>query len=194
MTRRSHRGLSAVAGLVLLTPLIGACGGSDSPPEASADAPAAASEPAETAPAASEPAAPEPEASEPDAAAGGIPDPCEVIPADQLTALTGADNGAGTSNGDASSVRRYCIYASGLSTSIVRGTEFESSVAVMRSDPNLEEVADLPGLGDQAIIGSYGGGTVRQLMVLQGDYFVTVTGALSEAQATATAQALLNAL
>ena len=194
MTRRFHRGLSAVAGLVLLTPLIGACGGSDSTAAASAEAPAAASEPAEPAPEASEPPASEPAAAEPDAAAGDIPDPCEVIPADQLTALTGADNGAGTSNGDASSVRRFCIYASGLSTSIVRGTEFASSVDVMRADPNVEEVVDLPGVGEQAALGTYAGGTVRQLMVLQGGYFVTVTGALSEVQATATAQALLDAL
>ena len=192
MTSRSHRCLSAVAGLALLVPLIGACGGSDTPPAPTAEASAAAAEPAASEPAASEPAASEPAPEEP-AVAEGIPDPCEMLPSEQLASLTGSDVGAGTSSGDEAAVMRTCIYPSGLVITIVRGTQFESSVKVMRSDPNLEEIADVSGLGEQAVIGTYVGGAVRQVMALQGGSFVTVTGALSEAQATATAQALLDA-
>lgn len=186
MTTRSRGGVVAVAGLFLMMLALAACGGGDSASTASVTA---AGQPAASEPAASEPAVSEPAASEP----AGIADPCVLLDAPTLSSLTGTDNGKGTASGE-SEVRRFCIYSTGLSTSITRGSEFDPSVAVMRADPNVEGVSDLSGLGERAVMGTYNGGTVRQVIALEGGYFVTVTGTLSEEQATATAAAMLDAL
>lgn len=194
MVRRGHKGWVMAAGIALLAPLLGACGGGEgdtasSPPSIATAEPNPS--PSAPAPAASEPAASEP-AAEPDAA--GLPDPCSLIAPEQLTALTGTDNGEGKPGPGDPEAQRICIYPSGLLTAVTPASGFDTYVKVVKADKNAEEVADATGVGERALVSTYGGGAVTQIAVLEGAYFVTVTGAFDESGATAVAQAMLDAL
>ena len=188
------------AGIALLVPVLGACGGGEgettsSPPSiatvAASPSPSAAA-PAASEPAASESAASESAAAEPDAA--GLPDPCSLIAPEELTALTGTDNGAGKSGPGDPEAQRICIYPSGLLTAVTPASGFDTYVKVVKADKNAEEVADATGVGERALISTYGGGAVTPIAVLEGAYFVTVTGAFDESGATVVARAMLDAL
>lgn len=186
--RSIARGAAAI-GLLLTAPVLTACsGGADTAASPSSGQVAPPSE--ETA----SQAPPSPSAADGDAAPTAIPDACAVLSGEDLTTLTGVDNGAGSAMAGGSDLKSTCLFASGLITSVVKGSEFDGVAAVMKADANAEGVRDLAGAGDRAVIGTYGGGAVVQVVVLQGDYAVSVTGALTEEQATATAQAMLAAL
>lgn len=195
MVGRGRKGWAVAVGGALLVPGLGACGGGEgdtatSPPSiATAEANPS---PSTAAPAASEPAASEPAAAEPDAA--GLPDPCSLIAPEELTALTGTDNGAGKPGPGDPEAQRICIYPSGLLTAVTPGSGFDTYVKVVKADKNAEEVAEATGVGERALVSTYGGGAVTQIAVLDGAYFVTVTGAFDESGATAVAQAMLDAL
>lgn len=186
---RSHRVMATAAGLLLLTvPVLTACSGeADTATPSSAQVAPPSEEAASQAP-------PSPSEADADAAQTAVPDACAVLSGDELTTLTGIDNGAGSALAGGSDLKSTCLFASGLITSVIKGSEFDAVADVMKADANAEGVRDLAGAGDRAVFGTYGGGAVVQVVVLQGDYAVSVTGALTEEQATATAQAMLAAL
>ena len=175
----------AVGVLALAT----ACGGSTSTASSSEVASAAASSAAPTAEMtdSAEESAPAEDTS------GGIPDPCTLLTVEEITAIVGADPGTATPNTVAPDVRKVCMFDSGLILATEVAEDWDMSVENILNESTGATTKELSGVGEKALFSDYGM-SITQVVALEGDYFVGVTGALTEAQATALAEAMLAAL
>jgi Protein of unknown function (DUF3558) len=122
-------------------------------------------------------------------AGGEVPDPCQLVPSQQLADLLGADPGTGTVNAVVPDERKVCNYGTGLILAVEVSRNYEASVDLIRENAEGATVQDVPGVGSAAIWQEFGGG-LGQFVARGPDYFVGVTlpsGGIATGQAIAEA-------
>jgi hypothetical protein len=125
---------------------------------------------------------------------GGVPDPCSLIPAANLTALLGSDPGRGTPSSYDPEQRKICSYASGVILAVEVGDHYEESIDIIRDEMGDEAVQDVSGVGNAASWQDVGGGA-GQFIASGDEYFVGVTlPAEGQEVGQAVAEAMLAAL
>jgi Protein of unknown function (DUF3558) len=176
--------LKTMAATLLATALlVAACGGGDDDGSDASDD--------EATPATTEAADPSDDADD-DASGGEVPDPCTLLPAPELTALLGADQGTGTVQAVAPDQRKVCTYDSGLFLAVELAENWDASISLIESS-GVGSVQEVPGVGEAAIWQDIGGG-VGQFVALGPEYFVGVTLSGDQAAGQAVAEAMLAAL
>jgi len=188
-SRRARARLLAGGVAVAAAALLSGCGGSTSTePAAPAAASAVVSEAPAPAPASEEPAA--------EPAAGEVPDPCALLGQDEIGALVGEAPGDGELNATADPlVRKVCAFPGGLIVGVTVGSQYDMMASSLAAAAVDGKTKDIPGVGDKAVFAesSVVPGVI-QVYALQGDYFVDVTGTLTEEQGVALATAMLAAI
>ncbi|MBK9739967.1 MAG: hypothetical protein IPO93_10710 [Actinobacteria bacterium] len=184
---------SAVAMIGLLT----ACGGGSQSGEATPVVSAAASVAAGEAAEAPSAAAPSASAVADDTAenetTGGVPDPCGLLSQDELASILGAAPGEGTVQGPSPEMRKVCTLPDGTILGVEVAVDYDATLAAVEKSGLDATLTDVSGVGDKATLITYDVG-VLQLLAVEGDYFVDVTGMITEAQATALVKAMLAAI
>jgi hypothetical protein len=71
--------------------------------------------------------------------------------------------------------------------------DYDATLAAVEKSGLDATLTDVSGVGDKATLITYDVG-VLQLLAVEGDYFVDVTGMITEAQATALVKAMLAAI
>ncbi len=126
--------------------------------------------------------------------AGEVPDPCELLSAtDTIEPILGTAPGTPKLATEDPAVRKLCLYSTGLFLEIELAENYDRSVAQIREPETGATSQELTGVGEQALLSDYGDG-VFQVVALDGDYYVGVTGVIAADQATALASAMLEAL
>jgi hypothetical protein len=104
---------------------------------------------------------------------GALPDPCSLIPSDELSTLVGSDVGIGTTQ-DVVEQRRVCTYESGLILAVEVAEDWEMSLDLLRDSTGADSVEEIPDVGNAAVWQT-AGGDVGQFLALDDDVFVGVT-------------------
>ena len=126
--------------------------------------------------------------------AGEVPDPCTLLStADTIEPILGFDPGAPQMTTEDPKVRKVCLYAAGLFLEVEIAANYEKSVAAVKDPSTGSTTQALTGVGDEAILASYGEG-INQVVALAGDYYIGVTGVMSPEQATDLAKAMVDAV
>ncbi len=162
--RATARLLAATSALLMAVSLVTACGGDSGASSSSA------------------------------AGASGVPDPCDLLSvADTIEPIVGFDPGASQMTTEDPDVRKVCLYAAGLFFEVEVAANYEQSVSAVKDPATGATTQELTGVGDEAILASYGEG-INQVVALAGDYYIGVTGVVSPEQATELATALVDAI
>jgi len=127
-----------------------------------------------------------------DPSGGEVPDPCTLVPAPELAALLGGDQGTGTVQAADPDQRKVCTYDSGLFLAVELAENWDASIGLIESS-GVGSVQEVPGVGEAAIWQDIGGG-VGQFVALGPEYFVGVTLSGDQAAGQAVAEATLAAL
>lgn len=185
--RRLNGSASALIGLAVAGLILTGCGSSGGSTDAAAPSSAAAAPTASAAPSESVPSA--------SAAAptGEVPDPCALLTAEEISAITGSDPGTPKPNAVYPDVRKICKFDGGLILAVEVAEDYDGSVAMVKGDSNVEDSEDVSGVGDKAFFSTYTFGAT-QILAVQGDYFIGVTSLLDKEKSIALAQAMLAAL
>ena len=126
--------------------------------------------------------------------ASGVPDPCELLSVtDTIEPIVGFDPGTSQMTTEDPDVRKVCLYAAGLFFEVEVAANYEQSVSAVKDPATGATTQELTGVGDAAILASYGEG-INQVVALAGDYYIGVTGVVSPEQATDLATALVDAI
>ncbi len=125
---------------------------------------------------------------------GEVPDPCTLLStSDTIEPVLGVDPGAPSMTTEDPKVRKVCLYATGVFLEIEIAANYEQSVAAVEDPATGATTQALTGVGDEAILASYGEG-INQVVALAGDYYIGVTGVMSPEQATDLATAMVDAV
>jgi len=105
--------------------------------------------------------------------AGGVPNPCGLIPRSELTFLLDGGQGEGTVESPVPDQRKICTYESGLILAVETAGNWEATLGAIRSF-RPDSLQDVPGVGQAAVWQAIDGGS-GQFLALSDEYFVGVT-------------------
>ncbi|MCX6431531.1 MAG: DUF3558 family protein [Actinobacteria bacterium] len=188
--RRLNGSASALIGLAAAGLILTGCGSSGGSTDAAAPSSAAAAPESPAASAAASESVPSASAAAP---TGEVPDPCALLTADEISAITGSDPGTPKPNAVYPDIRKICNFEGGLILAVEVAADYDGSVAMVKGDTNVEDSEDVSGVGDKAFFSTYTFGAT-QILAVQGDYFIGVTSLLDKEKSIALAQAMLAAL
>lgn len=104
---------------------------------------------------------------------GEIPNPCTLIPREDLAFLLDGPPGEGTGEATVPDQRKVCTYESGLILAVETAGNWDATLAAIRTfSPDV--LQDVPGIGQAAVWQEIGDGS-GQFLALSDDYFVGVT-------------------
>jgi hypothetical protein len=171
----------ATAALLLSgTLVLGACGGDDDDDAASdaADTTAATEESAEEteeSPDESEAPATSEEDEEAELPDTELFDPCVLLSAEEIEAITGSNPGASEVQAAVPDQRKVCFFDNGLILAIEVGENYEPSVALIRYNSEGSTITDVEGVGEAAIWQDYGNGIGQFVALGSNGLFVGVS-------------------
>lgn len=105
--------------------------------------------------------------------AGGVPNPCGLIPNSELTFLLDGEPGEGNEETPVPGQRKVCTYESGLILSVETAGNWDATLGAIRSF-RPDSLPDVPGIGQAAVWQAIDGGS-GQFLALSDEYFVGVT-------------------
>lgn len=119
-----------------------------------------------------------------------VPDPCDLVDSDDLADILGSSPGASDSMAVVPEERKVCTYETGILLAVEVASHWESSIKIIREHFGEDALVEESGLGEEAYWQEVG----SQVLALEDDYFVGVTGVADRKQARAIAEEMLDEL